>query len=198
MNDIRVPVQKRSLEKKQKILDVGFELFCEKGYGKTNTVEIAKLAGVSTGVVYCYFKDKRQIYIAAFESYLKNISEQLFEKLEVQQPFQLSNFVESWITIYLDLYAASGRNLAHLRMMISEDEEINQHFAELENKYFLKMVNILHKNNITPQNALEKVYACCILIDSLRQEKSAFSHSGIDFTAFYAQVSKTVINLLSS
>lgn len=198
MTDIRVPVQKRSIEKKQKILDVGFELFCEKGYGKTNTVEIAKRAGVSTGVVYCYFKDKRQIYIAAFESYLKNISKQLFEKLEVQQPFQLSDFVESWITFYLDLYAASGRNLANLRMMISEDEEISHHFAELESKYFLEMVNILYKNNIAPQNALEKVYACCTLIDTLRQEKAAFSHSGIDFTAFKAQVVKTVINLLSS
>lgn len=40
MTDTRVPVQKRSKEKKQKILNAGFELFCEKGYYKTNTIEI--------------------------------------------------------------------------------------------------------------------------------------------------------------
>lgn len=89
MTDTRVPVQKRSKEKKQKVLNAGFELFCEKGYYKTNTIEIAKRAGISTGAVYSYFKDKRQIYIAAFENYLTNISEHLFERLDVEQSFQL-------------------------------------------------------------------------------------------------------------
>lgn len=51
--------------------------------------------------MYSYFKDKRQIYIAAFENYLSNISEHLFERLDVEQSFQLSDFVERWITNYV-------------------------------------------------------------------------------------------------
>ena len=43
-NDIREPVQKRSIEKKQKIIQAGFELICKKGYYNTNTAEIAKAA----------------------------------------------------------------------------------------------------------------------------------------------------------
>ena len=50
MTKTRVPTQKRSIEKRQKIVKAGFDLFCEKGYYKTNTAEIAKYAGVSTGV----------------------------------------------------------------------------------------------------------------------------------------------------
>lgn len=138
MTDTRVPVQKRSIEKKQRILNVGFELFCEKGYYKTNTIEIAKRAGISTGAVYSYFKDKRQIYIAAFENYLSNISEHLFERLDVEQSFQLSDFVERWITNYVDLYAASGHALVQLRMMILNDEEISQHFSDFENSGILE------------------------------------------------------------
>ena len=46
MNDTRIPVQKRSIEKRKRILEAGFQLFCEKGYYKTNTAEIAKYAGV--------------------------------------------------------------------------------------------------------------------------------------------------------
>ena len=61
MADKRIPVQRRSIERKQKILSSGFKLFCEHGYYKTNTIEIAKHAGVSTGAVYSYFKDKREI-----------------------------------------------------------------------------------------------------------------------------------------
>ena len=41
-----------SLEKKEKIIKAGFNLMCKKGYYNTNTVEIAKFAGVSTGIVY--------------------------------------------------------------------------------------------------------------------------------------------------
>ena len=66
MADVRIPIQKRSIEKKQKILTAGFDLFCEKGYYKTNTAEIAKYAGVSTGALYSYFEDKRQIFIESF------------------------------------------------------------------------------------------------------------------------------------
>ena len=57
-NEIREPVQKRSIEKKEKIIKAGFDLICEKGYYNTNTAEIAKKAGVSTGIVYQYFKDR--------------------------------------------------------------------------------------------------------------------------------------------
>ena len=41
-NEIREPVQKRSIEKKEKIIKAGFDLICEKGYYNTNTAEIAK------------------------------------------------------------------------------------------------------------------------------------------------------------
>ena len=51
-NEIREPVQKRSIEKKEKIIKAGFDLICEKGYYNTNTAEIAKKAGVCTGIVY--------------------------------------------------------------------------------------------------------------------------------------------------
>lgn len=197
MSDTRMPVQKRSIERKKKILDAGFELFCEKGYYKTNTIAIAKHAGVSTGAVYSYFKDKRQIYIAAFENYLNDISRDLIANLENRQSFQLPNFVENWISFYMDLYADSSHALAQLRMMIMDDEEINHHFSELENRYFLRIVDILNKNGIAPENLLERVYTCCILIDALRQEKSAFSHHGLDYDIFRQQIKESVIGLLS-
>ena len=41
-NEIREPIQKRSIEKKEKIIEAGFELICKKGYYNTNTAEIAR------------------------------------------------------------------------------------------------------------------------------------------------------------
>lgn len=62
-----------SLEKKEKIIKAGFDLMCKKGYYNTNTVEIAKFAGVSTGIVYQYFKDKNDNLLAGIEKYASDI-----------------------------------------------------------------------------------------------------------------------------
>ena len=43
-NDIRQPQQERSIEKKNRIIQAGYELFSEIGYYGTNTVEIAERA----------------------------------------------------------------------------------------------------------------------------------------------------------
>ena len=72
-NEIREPIQKRSIEKKEKIIQYGFELICQKGYYNTNTAEIAKAAGVSTGIVYQYFKDKHDILLEGIKRYAKDI-----------------------------------------------------------------------------------------------------------------------------
>ncbi len=199
MSKIRKPIQKRSIEKMEKISKAGFDLFCEKGYHKTNTIEIAERAGVSTGALYSYFKDKREIYIAAFEQYLNSFSKLLFEKLEgLQQPFNLSDFIEKWISFYVDLYATSSHALVRLRMMMLDDEEINHHFCDFEIEYFSKIVEILNQNDINSDNLLEKVYASCILVDALNRETSAFPHDSLNFDILKCQMTKTIFNLLST
>ena len=72
-NAIREPIQKRSIEKKEKIIKYGFDLICEKGYYNTNTAEIAKAAGVSTGIVYSYFNDKHDILLEGLKRYANGI-----------------------------------------------------------------------------------------------------------------------------
>lgn len=198
MSKIRKPVQKRSVQTMAIISKAGFDLFCEKGYYNTNTTEIAKRAGVSTGAVYSYFRDKREIYIAAFDQYLNSLSELLLEKLnDLQQPFDLSIFIDKWISFYLDLYSTASYALMQLRTMMLKDEEINSHFCNLENDYFSKIVEILEKNSIASENQLEKVYVSCILVDALNREKSAFPHNNLNFDVLKNQMCEAIKHLLS-
>ena len=60
--ETRIPKQKRSIEKKQRIKDAAMKLMSEKGYYKTSSNEIAKEAGVSIGTFYSYFADKKALY----------------------------------------------------------------------------------------------------------------------------------------
>ena len=63
MGEIRIPIKKSSIEKKERIIKLGFELMCLKGYHNVTCVDIAKYANVSTGIIYQYFKDKHDIFV---------------------------------------------------------------------------------------------------------------------------------------
>ena len=39
---VRTPKQQRSIDKKNRIIEAGYNLFAQKGYYSTNTAEIAK------------------------------------------------------------------------------------------------------------------------------------------------------------
>ena len=69
----RIPTQKRSIEKRNKIIDKGFELICKKGFYNTTTNEIADYSGVSVGIIYQYFDDKKDILICGIENYLEKL-----------------------------------------------------------------------------------------------------------------------------
>ena len=58
-------VQKRALETREKLLKSALKLYTEKGYHSTTVDEIAKNAGLSTGVAYRYFKNKKDMLLAA-------------------------------------------------------------------------------------------------------------------------------------
>ena len=63
----------------------GYELFAKKGYFNTNTAEIAKNAGVSVGLVYGYFADKRDILLDVLDIYINDVFEpvlNMFENIE--------------------------------------------------------------------------------------------------------------------
>ena len=91
-DSIREPQQKRSIAKKKRITEAGIQLLCEKGYYNTTTVDIAKAAHVSTGIVYSYFKDKKDILISGLDM----LSEQAVAPLlaTFQEKLNLSDFLE--------------------------------------------------------------------------------------------------------
>ena len=77
----RIPTQQRSIEKRNRIIEKGFELMCEQGYYNTDTAKIAKYAGVSTGIVYQYFNDKKDIFLEGIKNYAQGIMYPLIDIL---------------------------------------------------------------------------------------------------------------------
>ena len=67
-------VQERALVTRQKILDSAAGMYASKGYQKTTVDDIAKNAGLSVGVAYRYFKNKKELLLATLEYLFQNIA----------------------------------------------------------------------------------------------------------------------------
>ncbi len=156
--EIREPIQKRSIEKKQSIIKASYKLFSDKGYYKTNTAEIAQEAGVSTGIVYNYFKDKKDILIEVIRFYISSLSEQ-FQPL-LSAPIN-KNYLPAMIEQFIDISIAS-----HTMNMEAHNEfwalsllekDILNLFNDFENAVLLKLYELLAAAGFSKTNLLEKV-----------------------------------------
>lgn len=66
-------IQPRAIATRQKILDSALKLYASQGYHNTTVDQIAKNVGLSVGVAYRYFKNKKEILLAALEYAFSNI-----------------------------------------------------------------------------------------------------------------------------
>lgn len=196
-NEIREPIQKRSIEKKEKIIKAGFELICEKGYHNTNTAEIAKEAGVSTGIVYSYFKDKHDILIEGIKIYandifypMLNIDKQNITKENLRETLQ--NMVNSFIENHKLSQAAHEEIMA----MTHSDPEIAEFFHNHEMSMTNSITNLLLQNDFNDTNLTEKVHIFIGLIDNLCHEIVYHKHNKMNYDIMTTLVIDSIIGLL--
>ena len=99
---IREPRQKRSIEKKQLVIDTARELFCRNGYHNTTTNEIAKEAGLSIGTLYSYFADKETILLELLEQYNEHFY-RVFDFIDTEENVRLYySDLHKWIRLLVD------------------------------------------------------------------------------------------------
>ena len=179
MPNVREPIKESSKEKKQKIIDVGFRLMCEKGYHNVSCVDIAASANVSTGIIYQYFKDKLDIFIAGTKLYSeklmfsmlnalenKNITKENFDKI-------LRNMVDDAIRVH----TLTKNAHKELMSMSCLDNEVFAIFNFNEEAATEKLVN----NFPNTINIKEKVHLLINMVDNLCHEIVYHHHDGYDY-----------------
>lgn len=196
-NEIREPIQKRSIEKKEKIIKSGFELICEKGYYNTNTAEIAKHAGVSTGIVYQYFKDKHDIFILGLEKYgdtifypIPDLSKENINKNDF--PKILKYIIQTFISDH----KLSESAHEEITAMVHSDNDVAYYFYKREMEMTEQFSSILKQNGINPNNLLEKVHIIIGMIDNLCHEIVYHKHQNINYDIMIDLVINNIIMFL--
>jgi len=175
MDIVREPKQQRAKEKKEKIIKAGFDLICKNGYHNTNTAEIAKEAGVSTGIVYQYFKDKHAIFMEALNVYGDKIFfPMLNNKIEFNSNIDI--FIKNIINNCIDNNRVSEIAHEEIMSMVHSDHEVAEFYYSIELQTTEKIKKILLDNNL-----YEKVHIMIGMIDHLCHEIIYHQHHDMDY-----------------
>lgn len=196
-SELKEPIQKRAIEKKDRILKYGFELMCEKGYHNVDCIEIAKASDVSTGTVYRYFNDKREIFLEGLKNTYK---EKLFPIFEFKEkPIKMDNLHEI-INNFIDISVKKHNmtQVAHEEIMAMKhsDPEVNKIFQEFEIGATDILVQILKDNNFEVENIHEKAHLIIYWIDDLCHEVIYHKHKDFNYDKMKEIVIDSIIHLL--
>ncbi len=199
LETIREPKQKRAIEKKDKLIEVGFNLICEKGYHNINTAEIAKAAGVSTGIVYQYFNDKYDILIEGLNRY----GEDIFFPMLKKDSFNLNkdnfdNTIRDMIKKYISNHKVS--NIAHeeIMSMVHSDKNVAKFYYDRELEMTNTVKDILIENGFVDENLNEKVHIMIGLIDNLCHEVTYHKHNNMNYEVMTELVINNIDNLFNN
>lgn len=194
----------KSENTKKKILNAALKCFSKKGYSATSTKEIAKTAGVAEGLVFTYFKTKKNLYETLINPFLYSLlPSDLDETIKKQDV--VKNFNEFLSSFYKDRYIYFLDNFENLKLLFTEIM-----FNEKKRKEFLKIIlnkelnplfNILfnyqENNEINPNVKIKKIVIDIISLffTSLIKEKIFYNKKNISVKEIEREIEEMVYKI---
>ena len=130
-------MNKRSAEEsKQIILAAAQTVFAEQGYARANMRDIARVAGISVGGLYLYFKNKEDLYQTFMLDWMNNLNDRTHEALiKFSDPVEA---IRAFITISIDFART------HKEMIILQGREWGFSFGvDLKRDFFQERRKII-------------------------------------------------------
>ena len=194
----RMPTQKRSIEKRDRIIKLGFELMCNNGYFNTNTNDIAKYADVSTGIVYQYFNDKKEIFIEGFKEYSNSI---MFPILDIIKNNKISfdnveELLDTMLNLFIKKHTLSKKAHEEMIALTHMDSDIADIYHDNEIQVTNMIVDVLKSNDICSDNLFEKVHIIIGIVENYCHEIVYHKHESINYDVMKNEVIKTICYLL--
>ncbi|MEH7155464.1 TetR/AcrR family transcriptional regulator [Neobacillus drentensis] len=72
-------------EKQDRIINAAIKEFADKGYDRASTNEIVKEAGISKGLLFHYFQNKKQLFLFIFDYCYELIIDEFYKKINLQE-----------------------------------------------------------------------------------------------------------------
>ena len=135
-----------SSEKKLRIINAGLECFGQHGYKKANTDEIALKAGISKGLLFYYFKNKKNFYLYLYD-FCNKVSVQSVDINEIESITDFFDMLDFGIKAKLKIMEEYPYMYDFLlRAVLFQDETIADTINDYMEKTFNDSFNTYFKN----------------------------------------------------
>lgn len=195
--NVRIPQQKRSIEKKEKIIEAATQIFMEHGYLNTTTADIGKAAGISTGSVYAYFEDKKDILLACLYRFGEALTQQICEKVSgLSFTGDISTTIKNVLKIFVNYH--NWTKLLHDEIMSLQyiDDDVKKYFGDIQKTMMTALANQLRASGYTFRHEREQTFLLFQMIMGIEDEL-AFNHSSdINQEILINECAKAIVPML--
>lgn len=131
-------------EKQDRIINAAIKEFAEKGYERASTNEIVKEAGISKGLLFHYFQNKKQLFLFLFDYCYETIAAEFYKKINLKETDFFARMREA-IIIKMELLNTYPEIFKFIQEVFMDDS------AEIKVEFDQKKTELTHIN-------IEKVY----------------------------------------
>ncbi len=197
--EVSIPIQQRSIDKKNRIKEAGFAVFCENGYYNTNTKEIAQRAGVSTGILYRYYADKKSILMDVMDGYFNRFSDDLNSILcEIDNVDELRGLIDRIVDYIVSLHDSSTSLHEELASLAHYDDEVEKYLYRVQENMVNTIVRRMDELGMNTDSPHEKLHIIINLFESYCHEVAYHRHDGEDYARLRSLIVDTTLFLLRS
>lgn len=188
--------------RRKQILDVSLALFEKKGYDGTSMRQIAQDAGMSLGMLYYYFENKSEIYLALYEKALDLMEESFHRAMETPVPD-----IPSRISIILYSYFNFYHEYPDYYRVFTNGNRGEDNDIEIPDELKAKGLNLLHwlegpvqegmkQGVIRPSDSFKAVVSMWSMSDGILMlhKKTRAELLGDKFMDYYATAVNIMLN----
>lgn len=152
-----------SEEKKKTILDACIHEFAEKGYEKASTNTVVKEAGISKGILFHYFKNKRGLFLYVVDYCIRTFVEE-YEKYPLKETGDIFQRLSELSVIKLKMTHANPEISKILMEALGNSQEdirseVERRYNQLSSEYmpaFFKEIDYSKfRSGVNPSKAIE-------------------------------------------
>ncbi|MUK89241.1 TetR family transcriptional regulator [Ornithinibacillus sp. L9] len=133
-------------DKQERIINAALLEFAENGYEKASTNRIVKCAGIGKGMLFYYFKNKKELYHYLVEFSLDTILSEFFDKIDMNE----TDFIERLRQIARIKFEFNKRYpnvLSFLaNIFIKEESDISRDLKQRHEKVMQMGYSMLYEN----------------------------------------------------
>lgn len=198
MEETAKPIQARSLKTKEKLLTAAITMYAKNGYHSTTVDEIAAEAGVSTGIAYRYFRNKKDLLLSALKFASKGVKDivslDTIDTLDDNTDFR--KYIDTVLKGFEDIHDRFHDIHEELEGLQHTDEDVRKFYAEVSRDMMENVIDKLSHFLPDKTNIREKTYLAVSILEQYCHLKMNSDQIELDFSVLREQTIDTVIDVL--